>query len=44
MKRTETGGVNMHTVDLLPVLFVGGIFLFFAYKIAADFLSARRTL
>ena len=34
----------MHTVDLLPVVFVGGIFMFLAYKIASDFLSARRTL
>ena len=34
----------MHTVDILPVVFVGTIFLFLAYKIATDFLSARRTL
>ena len=34
----------MHTVDMLPVVFVGGIFLFLAYKIASEFLSARRAL
>ena len=34
----------MHTVDILPVVFVGAVFLFLAYKIATDFLSARRTL
>ena len=32
----------MHTVDLLPVLFVGGIFLFVAYKITSEFILARR--
>jgi len=34
----------MHTVDMLPVVFVGGIFLFLAYKIASEFLSARRAV
>ena len=34
----------MHTVDMLPIVFVGGIFLFLAYKIASEFLSARRTM
>ncbi len=32
----------MHTVDMLPIVFVGGIFLFIAYKIASDILTARR--
>lgn len=34
----------MHTIDMLPVVFVGGIFLFLAYKIASEFLSARRAV
>ncbi len=34
----------MHTVDILPVVFVGGIFLFLAYKITTAFLSARRAM
>ena len=34
----------MHTVDLLPIVFVGGIFLYIAYKIASEFLSARRVM
>ena len=34
----------MHTVDMLPIVFVGGIFLYIAYKIASEFLSARRSL
>ena len=34
----------MHTVDLLPVVFVGGVFLFVAYKIASEIFSARRAL
>lgn len=34
----------MHTVDLLPLVFVGGIFLFIAYKITAEFISARRII
>ena len=32
----------MHTVDTLPVLFVAGVFLYVSYKIASEFLSARR--
>ena len=34
----------MHTVDMLPVVFVCGIFLYIAYKIASEFLSARRAM
>ena len=34
----------MHTVDMLPVVFVGGVFLYIAYKIASDFISARRAM
>jgi len=34
----------MHTVDMLPIVFVGGIFLYIAYKIASEFLSARRSM
>ena len=34
----------MHTVDMLPIAFIGGIFLFLAYKIASEFLSARRAM
>ena len=34
----------MHTVDMLPVIFVGGIFLYIAYKIASEFFSARRVI
>lgn len=34
----------MHTVDMLPVVFVGGVFLYIAYKIASDFISARRVI
>ena len=34
----------MHVVDMLPIVFVGGIFLFLAYKIASEFLSARRVM
>ena len=32
----------MHTVDMFPIVFVGGLFLYIAYKIASEFLSARR--
>jgi len=28
----------------LPIVFVGGIFLYIAYKIASEFLSARRSM
>ena len=34
----------MQTVDMLPIVFVGGIFLFLAYKIASEILSARRIM
>jgi len=34
----------MHTVDMLPVVFVGGVFLYIAYKIASEFISARRVI
>ena len=34
----------MHTVDIIPIVFVGGIFLYIAYKIASEFISARRTM
>ncbi len=34
----------MHAVDMLPIVFVGGIFLYIAYKIASEFLSARRAM
>ena len=34
----------MHTVDMLPIVFVGGIFLYIAYKITAEFISARRVM
>lgn len=34
----------MHTVDMLPIAFVGGIFLYIAYKICSEFLSARRAM
>jgi hypothetical protein len=32
----------MHIVDTLPVLFVAGVFLYVSWKIATEFLSARR--
>lgn|GEM_PF-2454138 len=32
----------MQTVDLLPVIFVGGVFLFLTYKIFAEYISAHR--
>lgn len=34
----------MHTVDMLPIVFVGGIFLYIAYKIGSEVLSARRDM
>lgn len=34
----------MHVVDMLPIVFVGGVFLFLTYKIASEFLSARRVM
>jgi len=34
----------MHTVDMLPIVFVGGIFLFLVYKITTEFLSSRRAM
>ena len=32
----------MSTVDLLPMIFVGGVFLFLTYKIIAEYISAHR--
>ena len=32
----------MSTVDLLPIIFVGGVFLFLTYKISAEYILAHR--
>jgi hypothetical protein len=32
----------MHTVDLLPIIFVGGVFLFLTYKIVAEYVTVHR--
>ena len=32
----------MSTVDLVPIIFVGGVFLFLTYKIIAEYDSAHR--
>ncbi len=37
-----SGGYSMHTLDFLPLIFVGGIFLFIGFKIANEYISARR--
>ena len=29
---------------MLPLIFVGGVFLYIAYKIASEFFSARRAI
>ena len=34
----------MHTVDMLPIVFVAVIFLYIAYKIVSEFLFARRAM
>ena len=34
----------MHTVDILPVVFVGSIFLYIAYKVVSEYISARRVI
>jgi hypothetical protein len=34
----------MHTVDMLPIVLVGGTFLYIAYKIVSEFLTARRAM
>jgi hypothetical protein len=37
-----SGEDSMHEVDYLPILFVGGIFLFIGFKIAGEYITARR--
>ena len=32
----------MSAVDLVPIIFVGGVFLFLTYKIIAEYVSAHR--
>lgn len=32
----------MSTVDLVPIIFVGGVFFFLTYKIIAEYVSAHR--
>jgi len=34
----------MHTVDMLPVVFVGSIFLYIAHKVLSEYLAARRVI
>ena len=34
----------MHTVDMLPVVFVGSIFLYIVYKVVSEYISARRVI
>ena len=34
----------MHIIDILPIAFVSGVFLFFAFKITTVFFTARRSL
>ena len=32
----------MHTVDLFPIIFVGGVFLILTYKIIAEYVTIHR--
>ncbi len=34
----------MPAVDILPIVFVGGVFLYIAWKMTSEFISTRRSV